>query len=368
MPMTWEEKIAHHKNRSETIVNNIIRQIEEGVGEWKMPWHKGLPQAKNRITGKFYGGKNMLILWDECLNKGYSQNVWATLRQWNQFNSGIKRGESGTLVKFVVPQDQLNKFDQLDLEFADDEKDDIDGFRIFFHYLFNVDQVTNNRAGQIGLFDNQGTTYEIIDEFIERTKAKIIHGGNRAFYHIYTDQITMPPKAAFMEVDGTPALENYYSTLLHELIHWTGHPDRCDRSLINRRGRASYAFEELIAELGTAILSTQFRNQVVPRLNHAEYVNNWLAVLKHDFKYFLQALELARTAIHWLYEHTRILPYPVPIHYNRTVDNDLLTTLNSVLQDSNSDLQLSKILEYWDQLDGTTRSKILTIAENGVKR
>lgn len=58
MPMTWEEKIAYHKQRSDEIAEHIISHIETGVDKWEMPWHKGIPHAKNRVTGKFYGGKN----------------------------------------------------------------------------------------------------------------------------------------------------------------------------------------------------------------------------------------------------------------------------------------------------------------------
>ena len=166
--MTWEEKIAHHKLRSNQIAQAILEQIENGVDNWVMPWHSGIPQAQNRVTGKFYGGKNLLILWDECLNKGYSQNVWATLRQWNRVKSGIIGGSKGTLVKFVVPKKELENYDQIELEFADEETEDIDGFRIFFHYLFNIDQVTNNRKNQIGLFQNQTQKFEQIDDFVKK--------------------------------------------------------------------------------------------------------------------------------------------------------------------------------------------------------
>lgn len=366
--MTWEEKIAYHKNRSDQIAQSIIEQIEEGLDKWEMPWHKGIPQAQNKVTGKFYGGKNLLILWDECLRKGYSQNVWATMRQWNQIKSGVKKGSSGTLVKFVVPQNELDDYDQLELEFADEETEEIDGFRIFFHYVFNIDQVTNNRKNQIGLFQNQAPKLEQTEEFVLKTEANITHKGDRALYNFLKDQIIMPPKASFKRVEDASYLENYYATLLHELIHWTGHNSRCDRSLINKKGSQAYAFEELIAELGTAILSTQFSNKLVPRKNHAKYVNSWLAVLKHDFKYFIEALELSRTAIHWLFEKTQVLPYPLPDHYSRQVNEDLVITLNEHMNADLSDQWLEKVLSSWDKLDKVTQDKIQLLIDDDLKR
>src|SRR5690606_6170318 len=76
--------------------------------------------------------------------------------------------------------------------------------------------------------------------------ADIRHGGNRAFFSPTQDFVQMPPAGAFTEI------ENYYSTLAHELTHWTGHKSRLDREFGKRFGNRAYAFEELVAELGAA--------------------------------------------------------------------------------------------------------------------
>lgn len=366
--MTWEEKIAYHKNRSNQIAQSIIEQIEKGVDKWEMPWHTGIPQAQNRVTGKFYGGKNLLILWSECLEKDYSRNIWATMRQWNRINSGVIKGSKGTLIKFVIPNEELADYDQYEIEFEDDESDEQNGFRIFFNYVFNIDQVTNNREGQVGIFDDVRPKNKILDDFIKRTKANIIHRGNRAYYQVNQDFITIPPRAAFKDTDEAFALEHYYSTLLHEIIHWTGHKSRCDRSMINKKGSPTYAFEELIAELGTAILTTQFNNKLTPRKGHAKYVNSWIAVLKHDFKYFTEALELSRTAIHWLFEKTQVLPYPLKDHYSRKVGEDLVEVLNEHMKTDISDQWIEKVLSSWDKLDKVTQEKIQFLIDEDLKR
>ena len=44
------------------------------------------------------------------------------------------------------------------------------------------------------------------------------------------------------------------ATALHELVHWTVHPGRLNRSFGRRFGDAAYAFEELVAELGSAFV------------------------------------------------------------------------------------------------------------------
>ncbi len=72
----------------------------------------------------------------------------------------------------------------------------------------------------------------------------------------------------------------YYSVALHELTHWSGHPDRCHRDLNGRFGDASYAAEELIAEMGAAYLCAHCR--IDGELRHASYLQSWLKVLRSD--------------------------------------------------------------------------------------
>lgn len=69
-----------------------------------------------------------------------------------------------------------------------------------------------------------------------------------AFYVPTADRIQMPHLAAFVNE------ELYWSTMLHELTHWTGHGSRLDRDVRNKFGSLGYAAEELVAELGSAYL------------------------------------------------------------------------------------------------------------------
>ena len=74
----------------------------------------------------------------------------------------------------------------------------------------------------------------------------------RAWYRPSTDTVGMPSRNAF------DSAEDYYSTLFHELTHSTGHPSRVGREGIeklNTFGSQSYSREELIAEMGAAMLA-----------------------------------------------------------------------------------------------------------------
>ena len=64
---------------------------------------------------------------------------------------------------------------------------------------------------------------EHAEKFFASMGATIKHGGNRAYYAQELDYVQMPPFEAFRDA------ESYYSTLGHELTHWTKHPQRLDR-------------------------------------------------------------------------------------------------------------------------------------------
>jgi antirestriction protein ArdC len=91
----------------------------------------------------------------------------------------------------------------------------------------------------------------------------------------------------------------YYSTYIHELAHWTGHPSRCARSLVAQFGSQAYAFEELVAELGAAMVCNELGiNSELE--HHAAYLDGWLSILKGDKKAFFQAADRASVAANYL--------------------------------------------------------------------
>jgi antirestriction protein ArdC len=168
--------------------------------------------------------------------------------------------------------------------------------------VFNLDQV-DDAGSKISKEDKiaswGGDPKEIneriqpVEEWVKSTGATIQHGGNTAAYSSSLDKIFMPHLEDFF----TP--EAYYSTLIHELVHWTGHNTRLDRKLVNQFGSEAYAFEELIAEIGSTSLGEELG--INPDLkNHASYLNSWIKILKGDKKAFFKAASLAQKASEFL--------------------------------------------------------------------
>ena len=82
-------------------------------------------------------------------------------------------------------------------------------------------------------------------------------------------------------------------------MHWTGHESRLDRTFGKRFGDDAYAFEELVAEIGSAFLCAA-HGVATDNLQHPEYVANWLAVLKDDKRAIFTAASKAKIAAEYL--------------------------------------------------------------------
>jgi antirestriction protein ArdC len=103
------------------------------------------------------------------------------------------------------------------------------------------------------------------------------------------------------EFDQFKQAEGYYATMGHESIHWTGHESRNNRLLNTTRfGDEAYAFEELVAELGSAFLCAHLGIANDPRPDHAQYIQGWLKALNGDKRAVFTAASKAQAALDFL--------------------------------------------------------------------
>ena len=117
-----------------------------------------------------------------------------------------------------------------------------------------------------------------------------------AYYSVLADTVYMP---SFRKCERA---DRYDSTLAHERIHWTGHPKRTPRAFPKATfSPATYAREELVAELGAAFLCADLGLNLTPRPDHADYIGNWLQVLRNDKRAIFQAAALAQKATDYLH-------------------------------------------------------------------
>jgi antirestriction protein ArdC len=275
------------------VTAQIITAIEQGVGNWKMPWHTSGRYAFSPInvaSKKPYRGINTVCLWAAAQAKGYERGEWATYQQWQERSAQVRKGEKATTVVFW-------KFAH---ESAESQEDGAETFagrsRLLFtrgYSVFNAAQVDGYTATP----DADTPMPERIahaETFFQAIRADVRNGGNRAYYSPDSDHIQMPPFQAFTEN------VSYYSTVAHEHTHWTAPASRCDRQLGKRFGDNAYAAEELIAELGAAFTCAHLGLSTEPREDHAQYINSWLKVLKADSRAIFSAASKAQHATDWL--------------------------------------------------------------------
>ena len=85
----------------EAITDRVIAAIEEGAGQWQMPWHRsGVSRPLNVHTKKPYRGVNVVALWAAADATGYGSGFWATYKQWRALDAQVGKGERASLIVF----------------------------------------------------------------------------------------------------------------------------------------------------------------------------------------------------------------------------------------------------------------------------
>lgn len=275
------------------VTAQIVKSIEEGVGKWKMPWHNGgaaLTIPENVDTKNRYNGINILALWVAGMSRGYVRGTWGTYRQWQNQGAQVRKGEKSSIVVFYK-----------ELPAKEGEPEDSGRMMARASAVFNAEQVDGYEAPALPDEDGDVPRLQRVERFIDCTRADIRIGGGRAYYRRSEDYIQMPKAGRFQGSKTSSAGDTYYQTLLHELCHWTGFESRCDRTMQKRFGDAAYAMEELVAELGSAYLCAELGISQEPRADHAEYIANWLQVLKNDNRAIFTAASQASKATAYLH-------------------------------------------------------------------
>lgn len=282
----------------EQVTNQIIDLLDQvDLDNYQPPFAslaaKGLPL--NPTTKNHYQGVNILNLWFNQQAKKFSSNHWASFKQWKDNGAKIKKGEKGTRIVFYKT---LTKTEENSS--GETETHKIPMLRLYT--VFNANQVENYNQDAIKVPEQDRVErISLVEEFCSKTGADIRHGGDEAFFAPDEDFIQMPETRLFLDTEEASATENYYSTLLHELTHWTGSKHRLKRDLAhNQKEREKYAFEELVAELGAAFLCAHHGIAQNHPPNHALYIKSWLKALKDDKTFIFQASAQAAKAVDFL--------------------------------------------------------------------
>jgi antirestriction protein ArdC len=261
----------------EAVYNQITKKMEDGIIPWKKPWKSYRPC--NAKTGRPYNGINFILL----SMTDFSDNRWITYNQLQELDGNVKKGQKSTQVVFWQI---LNKEE-------DGKKKSIPILKYF--NVFNIEQTEGVEWSKVE-FESNISAEEIIEGYTDKPVIKYL--GNKACYIPSKDEVNMPPVNFFDSVD------EFYSTLFHELSHSVLHETRMNRKIDTVFGSKLYTEQELEAEFASAFLCNESGIDNTLE-NSAAYIQSWMKSFKDNPAMIITAASKAqKTADYILKQQT----------------------------------------------------------------
>lgn len=296
----------------QSVTDRILAALEAGTVPWRRPWVGGGP---TNMQGRPYRGVNIFLLglmpyvdprWgtfkamkEVAVAKARSEGRQVIEKQkyvkgrlkvdyfeiidgreeW--FRGGVRRGEHSTPIILWKPVKRKNLPQQQEGEQALD-----DTYLLLKSYaVFNAEQC-DEMPERVTEFEHVPVeaAEAIVAGYVGPTIS--VNRVDMAAYSETLDLVTMPPTSSFLSSEG------YYSTLFHELVHSTGHKDRLNRLESGGFGTSPYAKEELVAEMGAAMLCGVAGLENLDQ--SAAYIDGWRERLGQDPKLVVQAAAQAQ--------------------------------------------------------------------------
>lgn len=284
----------------------MIQKMQNLKTDWQKPWIATVEGCPRNLRGRRYNGGNILTLLLKTESEGYKAPIFLTFNQAKEEQINIRKGEKSFPVyfwyRYAVPQDPVSRKKGMPYEeyaklTTEQRKEYKILFLLRFYTVFNIDQ-TDLKEKQPERYAKltSDTDFKIISDGFAcpEIDAMIASGkwlcpvslqhSDKAYYTPLQDRIICPLKQQF------PKGARFYSVLLHEIAHSTGHESRLKRDLTGGFGSPSYAREELIAELTSALCGALYGIAATPREENAFYLENWLSALHQTPEYLFNVL------------------------------------------------------------------------------
>ena len=269
----------------------LIESSEEATPPWIKPWRDGPDLGSQRsIRGRPYTGFNQLVTTCHAYRNRYGDNRWLTEAEIAKRGGSVKPGEEPTIIVGAFNASSSGIYPS-------------DGHpRAKVYTVFNADQTIGCVRQRIArgnepVADPVAAAEEIWLNYENRPPMR--NDGRKARYFTKLDYIEMPPPSRFVDT------AEYYATLFHEMVHSTGHQSRLDRfdktDASEQRIIHSYAREELVAELGAALLCAEAgieRTEI--EAQHSAYIRSWRTALGSPFHIYRAAGHAQVAVLHIL--------------------------------------------------------------------
>lgn len=313
----------------------MIEKIESINKDWKKPWFtEGALQWPKNLNGREYNGLNALMLLLQCEKQGWQIPRFCTFDCVQRLNNAEKKDANGEALPrvFVLKGERsfpvfITTFTCIDKDtkervkyddykrLSEEERKQYNVYpKMQVYRVFNVSQTnlqearpemwTKLQAENVRPTHEQGEgeqfSFAPLDTMIKDNlwicPIKPTYGDN-AYFSISKNEIVMPEKLQF--TDG----EAFYGTLLHEMSHSTGHESQLDRFKPTSFGSAEYAREELVAELGSALVAQRYGMTKHIKEDSAAYLKSWLESLKESPQFIKTTLLDVKKATSIINQH-----------------------------------------------------------------
>lgn len=259
-------------NVYEIVTERIIKKLESGVIPWRKPWNSN--GAVSWDTQREYRGINVMLL---------DPGEYATFQAITKAGGKVKKGAKSQIAVFWKM-----------FEDKDDPEKKIPYLRYYSVFEINT-QVEGLKSKRKDAKSYEHDPIEAAEQIKEgyRNAPPITFAPGKAYYVPAKDIISVPALTDYHNP------EEFYSTMFHEMVHSTGHKSRLHRSGIldvAAFGSETYSKEELVAEIGAAMLCTVAGIDQSTFENSASYINGWLRKLKGDSKLIVSAASQAQKA------------------------------------------------------------------------
>jgi len=283
-------------NVYQMVTDRVIEQMKKGIIPWQRPWNGTADGAINYVTRKPYSLLNQMLLG--------RNGEWITFKQLKERGGSIKKGAKSGIVVFYGKYTYTKEEKEDGQEAIVVKEHTIPVLR--YYNVFHIDDCTGidskleSKPVAVATepIENAET---IINGYVGREeglKFKNDEPSNRAFYRPSDDLVVVPMLSQYS------VTEEYYSTAFHELTHSTMAESRCNRKKENALaafGSKNYSREELVAELGSAMLCTVAGlNSDKAFKNSVAYIQGWLKALANDNKMIVWAASRAEKAARYI--------------------------------------------------------------------
>ncbi len=288
-------------NIYQIITDRILAQLEQGVVPWHQPWANVTDEeaAINYVTRKPYSLINQFLLG--------VPGEYLTFKQVNKLGGTVKKGAKAGMVVYYSTQ-TTKKQTKINEDGSEETVLTVKEYSIPIlrgYYVFHI----KDTVGIPSKIKTEELSAEPTIQPIERAES-IVNGylnrepalkfsndktTNIACYYPSADAVSVPMLSQY----STP--EEYYATTFHELVHSTGHESRCNRTLGTSFASENYSREELVAEIGSAMICNSIKIECDKAFkNSIAYLQSWLSALKNDKKMIVWAASRAEKAVKYI--------------------------------------------------------------------